>query len=205
MDLRALCRIKIRLTNICRTMKKVFTIIILANLLSISQLNAQSEVSKITDEDINATVSGMAFVTKDLKASIKFYEDFLGFKERKRIQIDTPGGLANFGVTGQKSLTYVALVPATFSKENIIMGINLIEIPEAAETQLKQMGARAPIASELMVAFSVKNLKKIEKMMQANNIPIVAPLTPSATGKSMTLAVLDPNGVRIQMYEYIKK
>ncbi|MFP2995384.1 VOC family protein [Spongiivirga sp. MCCC 1A20706] len=155
-------------------------------------------------DQVTAKVSGMAFVTHDLEGSIEFYTRFLNFKVRKRIKIDTPGGLANFGVTGDKSLDYVGLVPQEFSKDNIIMGINLIEIEEAANTPFQQEGKRPPIAGEQMMAFSVTGLKQIEKMMKDAGIPIVAPLTPSATGKSMTLAVLDPNGIRIQMYEYIK-
>lgn len=183
---------------------KIIVFTIFSLLTSAISLGQSHSIKKIKNE-ITATISGTAFVTKDLDISIKFYKEFLGFKERKRIQIDTSNGLANFGVTGDKSLTYVSLVPATFSEENLVLGINFIEIPEASETPFKQEGIRAPIASEIMVAFAVKGLRKIEKLIQAANIPIVAPLTPSATGKSMTLAVLDPNGIRIQMYEYIKK
>lgn len=186
-------------------MIKKASLLITLVLLFVFNSVAQSDTSEMMKGEMTATLSGMAFVTKDLETSIKFYTEFLGFKVRKRIKINTPGGLANFGVTGDKELNYVSLVPAEFSEEKPILGINFIEIHEAASTPFAQEGKRTPIAGEQMMAFSVKSLKKIEKHMQKAGIPIVAPLTPSATGKSMTLAVLDPNGIRIQMYEYIKK
>lgn len=184
-------------------------LVLLVHLFFSENSSAQNtEKTKITASEetaITATISGAAFVTKNLEESIDFYKNYLGFKERKRIKIDTPGGLANFGVTGDKSLNYVALVPAEFSKENPMLGINFIEINEASNTPFSQDGKRTPIAGELMVAYAVKGLAEIERRMRKASIPIVASLTPSATGKSMTLAVLDPNGIRVQMYEYIKK
>lgn len=184
--------------------KKMFLTISICVLFIIKSF-AQKTESKISIPEIATSISGIALVTQDLEGSIAFYTHFLGFKIRKRIKIDTPGGLANFGITNDTELDYVSLVPAEFSKENLMLGINFIEIKEASKTPFSQDGKRSPIAGEQMIAFSVKGLEKIEKQMQKAGIPIVARLTPSATGKSMNLAVLDPNGVRIQMYEYIKK
>ncbi|WP_298503840.1 VOC family protein [uncultured Maribacter sp.] len=185
-------------------LRKLLSITII--ITSLNSIHAQDPVTNkhASKSEISATVSGMTFVTKDLESSILFYTKFLGFTVRKRIKIDTPEGLANFGVKGDQELDYVGLVPAEFSEDNIIMGINFIEITEALDGPLLQKENRNPIAGEQMIAFSVQSLLEIEKQMQAANIPLIAPITPSATGKSMTLTVLDPNGIRIHMYEYIK-
>lgn len=120
--------------------------------------------------------------------------------------LNTPTGLAPFGVTKEEKLLYVALVPAAWSKENSnFPGLNFVEIKKAKVGSLEQNTKRKPIAGEILKAYAVKGLTEIAKRMEAKKIPIVTPLALSITGKSMTLTVIDPNGVRVQMYEYIKK
>jgi uncharacterized glyoxalase superfamily protein PhnB len=49
----------------------------------------------------------------------------------------------------------------------------------------------------------VQNIKKIYKSLVDNGIQIVTPLSPSATGRSMSFSAFDPNGIRVEMYEMI--
>ena len=46
------------------------------------------------------------------------------------------------------------------------------------------------------------NIDEIDRRMKKAGIPIVAPLGLSGSGRSRSMAVLDPNGIRVEMYEY---
>ena len=83
--------------------------------------------------------------------------------------------------------------------------MNFVEVQDAEENVLHQDPNRNPIASETMMAYVVTGLDEIERKIKAAEIPIVAPLALSGTGRSRTLSVIDPNGVRVQFYEYVKK
>ncbi len=189
------------------TNKKTIVAVLLCFWLGHS-LSAQSDNNKNGENDnisISAKLSGAAFVTKNLEASVKFYTSFLGFKVHKRITIDSPAGIAPFGLSGDKKLRYVALLPAEWSVEKpYFPGLNFIEIIEAEANPFSQGAKRKSMEGEVMKAYSVVGLVEIADQMKKEKVPIVTPLAPSATGKSMTLTVIDPNGIRVQLYEIIK-
>lgn len=187
---------------------KTTTILALAFLLSLNLTFSQSENSKITVEEtlISATLSGTVFVTKNLEKSIQFYTNFLGFKEYKRIVLDTPSGVEPFGFSGDKKLNYVSLVPAVWSKDNRnFPGLSFIEVIDGETNVFSQNGKRQLVQGEIIKGYSVKGLKLIEEKMRKAGVTFVTPMLTSPSGKSLTLTILDPNGVRIQMYEYLKK
>ncbi len=77
-----------------------------------------------------------------------------------------------------------------------------MEIPSADPTPFGHDGSRLSRESELILALRVTNIKEINHRMIKDGVPIIAPLGPSGSGKSISMAVLDPNGTRIEMYEY---
>ncbi len=187
-------------------MKRCNSVIIFC--FTIGYLAAQSQPKEdITNANtISAKLSGTAFVTKNLEASIKFYVDILGYKELGRRNLEDARSLSNFGIVNGGSALYVSLAPAAFSRENRNFStLNFVEIQDAEENVLQQDPNRGPVASETMTAYVVTGLDEIERKIKAAGIPIVAPLALSGTGRSRTLSVLDPNGVRVQFYEYVKK
>ncbi len=155
--------------------------------------------------EISTRLSATTFLTKDIDATIQFYVDILGFKEYRRFEIKDKNSLAVFGLTDIEKVDYISLVPTEWSEENRSQpGINVVALPNAQRSMYDQDVERTPFASELIMAFSVTGLRKIEPKMRDAGIQVIVPLSPSATGKSLTLTVLDPNGVRIQLYEYIQ-
>jgi len=168
-------------------------------------ISAQSEtINKSTSPEVTSKLSGTAFVTKNLEASLKFYIDILGYKELGRKKLDDARSLSNFGIKEGNSVLYVSLVPDAFSDENRNFStLNFVEINNAETNVLNQDAKRKPIQAETMTAYVVTGLKAIEKKIKKAGIPIIAPLALSGTGRSRTLSVLDPNGVRVQMYEYV--
>lgn len=167
---------------------------------------AQNQKSdSVAAPEISTRLSATTFLTKDVTATVQFYVDMLGFKENRRFEINDKNSLAVFGLTDVEKVDYISLLPTGWGKGGeIAPGINLVAVPNAQSSMYDQDVQRTPFASELIMAFSVTGLRKIETMMRDAGIRVIVPLTPSATGKSLTLTVLDPNGVRIQLYEYVK-
>ena len=182
---------------------KVFTTLLLLG-WGFCTVTAQSEPTK--DISISSKLSGTAFVTKNLEASLSFYIDIVGYKELGRRKLGDPRSLSNFGISTADSALYVSLAPAAFSKENRNFStLNFIEVNNAKENQLDLNPKRRPLQGETMTAYVVTGLDEIARKIKAAGIPIVAPLALSGTGRSRTLSVIDPNGVRVQFYEYVKK
>lgn len=170
---------------------------------------AQPEVAPNAEisaaEEITSHLSGKAFIVEDLEASIAFYSQILGYKVVRRRQIDSEATTSVFGLPPGTVIDYINLVPAEFSEDKPhFPGLNLVGVPAAQATSFPQDAARAPQISELVMAFEVTNLDLILERAQDMGLQIVAPLALSSTGLSQTLTVLDPNGIRVQMYEYVK-
>lgn len=157
-----------------------------------------------SSSDIAAHISGTAFVTTKLDTSVQFYTSLLGYRERGRRLIDSEATTSVFGVPTGTALEYVVLVPAEFSEANPnFPGLNFVGISNAAPIGLSEDPTRAPKAGELVMAFEVTNLDAIYAQIVSNNVTIVAPRALSETGKSETITILDPNGIRVQLYEYV--
>lgn len=152
---------------------------------------------------IKAKIRSTSFVTRDLDASVKFYTDYLGYSVLGRSEVTAPKSRQVVGATGENTVRYISLAPAEWSKETPdFAGISFVEITAAAPTLLSDIPSRASREGELILAHRVTNIEEINRRMIAGNVPIVAPLGLSGSGKSMSMAVLDPNGTRVEMYEY---
>lgn len=167
---------------------------------------ATAHESSLSDTDFPARPSGVTFVTTDLEASIQFYESYLGYSLRARRTIDNPAGLSPFGLAAGGSFEYANLVPGEYSEElRNFVHLNFAEIKSTRGSAYPDDSQRAPIASETVMAFSVTHLKETAQRMTDSNVPVVVPLALSASGRSLAITVLDPNGVRVQLYEFLGK
>ena len=155
------------------------------------------------DESPTANLRSASFVTHDLDASVAFYTNYLGYKELGRSEITAEKSRQVVGATGDDTVRYVSLAPAMWTRENnLYAGISFIEIPSSEATPFDQDGTRPSRAGELILAHRVTNIDEIASRMAADGVPVVAPLGLSGSGRSRSMAVLDPNGMRVEMYEY---
>lgn len=167
-----------------------------------------ASVSENTDtnyEDITPTAQlrSASFITSDLDASVKFYTEYLGYYVMGTSEIEAEKSRAVVGAKGDARVRYASLAPAMWSKEDsAYAGVSFIEIEGAEGSPFDQNGTRASRAGELVLAHRVTNIKEIARRMEADGVPVVAPLGLSGSGKSQSMAVLDPNGIRVEMYEY---
>ncbi len=165
--------------------------------------SAEGETTRLTRSSPTAQLRSASFVTLDLDASVAFYTTYLGYKELGRSEITADKSRQVVGATGSDTVRYVSLAPAMWSRENsTYAGISFIEIPAAVASPFDQDGTRPSRAGELVLAHRVSNIDEISRRMRAAGVPIVAPLGLSGSGRSRSMAVLDPNGIRVEMYEY---
>ena len=166
---------------------------------------AETSEAKTTAEETGPTAElrSASFITSDLDASVKFYTEYLGYYVLGTSEIEAEKSRAVVGAKGDARVRYASLAPAMWSKENsAYAGVSFIEIEGAEGSPFDQNGTRASRAGELVLAHRVTNIDEIARRMIADGVPVVAPLGLSGSGKSHSMAVLDPNGVRVEMYEY---
>lgn len=151
-----------------------------------------------------AQLSGTATITPDLDTAVAFYTRFLGFREHKRVVLDNDATRQVFGLNTGETVTYVSLIPAAFPEQiPSYTGLSFAQIGDAKSAAYGNDPERRPYFGETVMAYSVKNLDAIAAAMSDAGVPIVAPLALSGTRKSKALTALDPNGVRVQMYEIL--
>lgn len=161
-----------------------------------------------TAEDVvspTGTLRSASFVTNDIDACVEFYSSLLGYEVLGESTITAAKSKQVVGAVGDRKVTrYVSMAPAGWSIENqdLRAGVSFIQIEGAEDTPFDQNGVRASRAGELVLAHRVENIAEIARRVEALGAPVVAPLGPSGSGKSTSMAVLDPNGVRVEMYEY---
>ncbi len=158
-----------------------------------------------SDTPIEGTLRSASFVSNDVDACVAFYRELLGYAVIGESTITAEKSRQVVGAVGDnKVLRYVSMAPAGWTIENpdLRAGVSFIQIEGAEPTPFDQDGARASRAGELILAHRVQNIAEIARRAEAMGVPIVAPLGKSGSGKSTSMAVLDPNGVRVEMYEY---
>lgn len=157
-------------------------------------------------DSVEGTLRSASFVTNDIEACVKFYSMLLGYHVLGESTITAEKSRQVVGAGGDRRVTrYVSMAPKGWTIENqdLRAGVSFIEIEGAAPSPFDQDGARASRAGELVLAHRVTNIEEIARRAKEIDAPIVAPLGKSGSGKSMSMAVLDPNGVRVEMYEYL--
>lgn len=155
------------------------------------------------DDDPATVLRSASFVTRDLDACVEFYTNFLGYKELGRSEITAEKSRRVVGAPGDGTVRYVSLAPSVWTKEdNKYAGISFVEITTAEPSPFDQDSDRPSRAGELVLAHRVTNIDEIARRMQEAGVPVISPVSVSGSGKSRSMAVLDPNGMRVEMYEY---
>lgn len=171
--------------------------------LAVCAALAYLAAAAVADEPPTAQLRSASFVTHDIEASVAFYTEYLGYKVLGRSEITAPKSRAVVGAVAEGTVRYASLAPAMWSRENSdYAGLSFIEIRDAGASPFDQDPTRPSRAAEPILAHRVTNIDEIARRMAADDVPIVTPLGPSGSGKSRSMAVLDPNGLRVELYEY---
>jgi len=179
------------------------TLVFLLVLGPSSFLDAQAQGASSLETSRIVRLSGNAFVTDDLDASIDFYTKFLDFEVVRRFDL-TAASKEIYGVNGDEKIEYAALKPAGWPLDTPgLSGLNFAQVTTADENPIARNEQRVPYYGEFILTYEVRDIENIASEMRTAGVPIVTELSPSATGKSMTLTFLDPNGIRVHLYDYL--
>ena len=150
---------------------------------------------------LGAQIRAATFVTTDLDASVAFYTDYLGFRELRRSGVEAAKSRRVIGLEGTAPAQYVSLAPADWTPDSGLAGISFIGIEPMAGTPAPDPG-RAARGGEVILSSRTVGLEALSRRFAADGVPVIAPYGPSGSGRSMSMAVLDPNGIRVELYEY---
>ena len=150
---------------------------------------------------LGAQIRAATFITADLDASIAFYTDYLGFRELRRSDVEAAKSRRVIGLEGTDPALYVSLAPADWTPDSGLAGISFIGIEPTAEAPVPDP-ARAARGGEVILSSRTVGLEALSRRFAADGVPVIAPYGPSGSGRSMSMAVLDPNGIRVELYEY---
>ena len=154
--------------------------------------------------EVSARLSGTTITTANMDRTVRFYVDLLGFRELRRRDLTEDASRRVFGLGDEAGVGYASLVTTEWSKENpYLSSLNVVAVPHGLAGGASWESSRPPHLGEITLAYRVTGLDAIAKEVKHRDVPVVTPLEDSATGRSRTLTVLDPNGIRIHLYEYL--
>lgn len=166
-------------------------------------------------EGIGLRLANATFITNDLDRTLTFYQDGLGYQLLSVSAVDGEKSRRTVGALGDDPARIAYLAPAGWAApagddrrpgmifdSNTLAGLAFIEIASAESSDFPQEPVRPARTAEPILAHRVTNLEEVARRLDALEVTVVQPLGASSSGLSKSMAVLDPNGIRIELYEY---
>lgn len=158
------------------------------------------------DSDIRANLSNPIIIVKDLDASVNFYTSCFGFERTGGGEITADVSKRTVGAAADQTArsVYIRAKPLQ-NREPRLTGFALIEIAggeDLAEVP-RETGSNAAVRGEVILSLIVESIDKIVACSREHGGTILNAPEPSSSGKSIIASLIDPGGVRIEMYEYL--
>jgi len=132
----------------------------------------------------------------DLEPSIIFWRDVMGFSYMGD-PTPTTGDSSPIGWDENATRYFTAFT----SKEGSTVALLMVEdAPDFPSLNLPTEGAAY---GGVILVHTAKNLEDVYNRAVANNVDIIKPYTPSATGRSMQIYLRAPTGQMVEIYEMI--
>lgn len=162
--------------------------------------NAQDE------QPVQAFMTNAAIFVKDMDKSLVFYTEYMGLMSRSDSEITAGKSKDTLGIDQEidTRIVYLSPKPEFTEPDSFAGGLALIEVKnDAAHEFNRMMDSIKAVHGETAMVYRVQNINRIYKSLVDNGVPIVTPLSPSGSGRSMSFSAFDPNGIRVEMYEMI--
>jgi catechol 2,3-dioxygenase-like lactoylglutathione lyase family enzyme len=160
-------------------------------------------------QDIRSGLRTAALIVRDMDESLAFYRDVLGYRIVVEKRVTDATSIETVGLEGYDGFRLIYLKPnAEFpSRPFAASDISLVQ-PFGGQPQPRPTdpcAGKATRIGQIVMSQQVQGLDAIAANVTARGYCVVSSLRPSSTGQSRTLAVLDPNGIRVEMFEYVAK
>ena len=145
-------------------------------------------------------------MVKDLEASTKFYTEVMGYEVVGGGDISADVSKHTVGaVRGQKTRSVYLRSAELKHRDLAPSGIALVHIDGGGLPQLTRgEDPNDAVQGEVMLSLVVEGLEELLRRMKEGGYTVLNELQPSASGKSNIASALDPNGIRLEMYEYVE-
>lgn len=193
------------------SLKYVFLI---ASMMSGASLAAAQPAENVTNMQQNGTTNAVlrtaTIYVKDWEASMRFYSGYLGYEVMAELPVTARKSLDTIGVGEDGTARIAYLKPRNEQIQRPFAGnyLALIEVEGpalAGRTYNRDTPVTHAIRGEIVLAHQVVGIDRVyDAMMQDGDVTIVATLGLSGTGQSRSFSAIDPNGIRVEMYEYIR-
>lgn len=177
--------------------------------LSAGYLTVAQPIENAEEMAANAVLRTATIYVKDWDASMRFYRDYLGYELMGEQPVTAQKSLDTIGVGDGGTARIAYLKPTNDRIKRPFAGtyMALVELGgPALEGRSYERAAPATraIRGEIILVHEVAGIAGIyEAMRQDAAVTVVSPLSLSGTGRSRSFSAIDPNGVRIEMYEYV--
>ena len=175
-------------------------------LASVAGLLLMSVGAAAQDSGIRANLSNPILITRDLDASVNFYLSCYGFERTGGGEITADVSKRTVGAAEDQTArsVYIRAKPLQ-TREPRLTGFALIEIEggDALPELPRVTGDNAAIRGEVILSLIVERIDDIVACSEANGGTILNAPEPSSSGRSQIASLVDPGGVRIEMYEYL--
>lgn len=170
---------------------------------------AEEDVGESVGEGaINAVLRTATIYVKDWEASMRFYRDYLGYELMGEQPVTAQKSLDTIGVGEGGTARIAYLKPRNDWIKRPFVGtyMALVELggPALEDRSYERVApATQAIRGEIILVHEVAGIDGIYAAMQQDaTVMVVSPLSLSGTGRSRSFSAIDPNGVRVEMYEY---
>lgn len=144
-------------------------------------------------------------MVKNLEESQRFYQDIMGYEVTGGGEITAEVSRHTVGaIKGQKTRSVYMRSAKLKDRDIAPSGIALVHIEDDRLPQLRRgYDPNHAVQGEIMLSLVVEGLEELLARVKAAGYTVLNDLEPSSSGKSMIASILDPNGIRLEMYEYV--
>jgi len=158
-------------------------------------------------DEVRGGLRTAALVVRDMDESLAFYRDILGYSMRVDRVVTNPVSIETVGFADVTAFRIVYLSPNAamtnhpFAASELSMSQPLSRTP--APKPAEPCAARTTRIGQVILSQQVEGLDTVAAKIAAGGYCVVSKLQLSGTGQSRTMAVLDPNGIRVEIFEYV--
>jgi catechol 2,3-dioxygenase-like lactoylglutathione lyase family enzyme len=160
-------------------------------------------------QDIRSGLRTAALIVCDMDESLAFYRDIWGYRIVVEKRVTDATSNETLGLDGYDGFRLIYLKPKAdfpghpFAASDISLAQPFGGTPIKKPTDVCD-GKKTRIG-QIVMSQQVQGLDAIAAKVKAGGYCVVSSLRHSATGQSRTSAVLDPNGIRVEIFEYVGK
>lgn len=145
-------------------------------------------------------------LVKNLEESRRFYTEVMGYEVIGGGEIEAEVSRHTVGaIRGQTTQSVYLRSASLIDRDVAPSGIALVHIAGGGLPQMERGDdPNDAVQGEVMLSLVVEGLAELIQRMKDGGFTVLNDMQPSASGKSYIASALDPNGIRLEMYEYVE-